>query len=139
MKEKRGNFIVPFILSKGYSFKHLCFISMYSVWNTLSEYSYFCTSKNILLYALLLVIFKIVESLQCILKVYFLSTCVILQYNTTCTVKLLKYFTNGAANIASYTDNTYPMFILYRTSLNDYFQRYSQDSHKHISWRNLHQ
>ena len=48
-------------------FKHLCFISMYSILNTLSEYTYFSISKNITSYTFLLV-FKIVESLQCILK-----------------------------------------------------------------------
>ena len=45
----------------------LCFISMYSVLNTLSEYTYFYISKNITSYTFLLVL-KIVESLQCILK-----------------------------------------------------------------------
>ena len=43
---------------------------MYSVWNTLSEYTYFYISKNITSYTFLLV-FKIVESLQCILTVSF--------------------------------------------------------------------
>ena len=41
----------------------LCFISMYSVLNTLSEYAHFCISKNTTSYTFLLV-FKIVESLQ---------------------------------------------------------------------------
>ena len=45
----------------------MCFISMYSVLNTLSEYTYFYISKDITLYTFLLV-FKIMESLQCILK-----------------------------------------------------------------------
>ena len=40
---------------------------MYSVSNTLSEYIYFYISKNISSYTLLLV-FKIAESLNCILK-----------------------------------------------------------------------
>ena len=40
---------------------------MYSVLNTLSEYTYFYISKNIISYTFLLV-FKIVESLQCILR-----------------------------------------------------------------------
>ena len=40
---------------------------MYSVLNTLSEYTYFCISKKITSYTFLLV-FKIVESFQCILK-----------------------------------------------------------------------
>ena len=43
------------------------FISMYSVLNTLSEYTYFYKSKNIPSYTFLLV-FKIVKSSQCILK-----------------------------------------------------------------------
>ena len=45
----------------------MCFISVYSVLNTLSEYTYFYISKNITSYTFLLV-FKIVESRQCILK-----------------------------------------------------------------------
>ena len=57
--------IVYFVQRK--IFYHLCFISMYGVLNTLSEYTYFCISKT-LLHALLLLVFKIVESLQCILK-----------------------------------------------------------------------
>ena len=40
---------------------------MYSVLNTLSEYTYFYISKDITLYTFLLV-FKIIESRQCILK-----------------------------------------------------------------------
>ena len=40
---------------------------MPSVLNTLSEHKYFNKSKK-LLHALLLLVFKIVESLQCILK-----------------------------------------------------------------------
>ena len=48
-------------------FQHLYFISMYSVLNTLSEYTYFYISKKITLCTFLL-IFKIVESLQCILN-----------------------------------------------------------------------
>ena len=42
---------------------------MYSVLNTLSEYIYFYISSNIASYNFLFV-FKIVESLQCILKIY---------------------------------------------------------------------
>ena len=45
----------------------MCFISVYSVLNTISEYKYFYISKNIPSYTLLLVC-KIVESLQCMLK-----------------------------------------------------------------------
>ena len=43
---------------------------MYSILNKLTEYIYFYISK-ILLHTLLLLIFKIVESLQCILKAMF--------------------------------------------------------------------
>ena len=52
----------------------MCFISMYSVLNVLSEYTYFYISKSITPYTFLLV-FKIVERLQCILKLkgFFLS------------------------------------------------------------------
>ena len=42
---------------------------MYSVLNTLSEYAHFCISKNTTSYTFL-VVFKIVESLQYILKSY---------------------------------------------------------------------
>ena len=45
----------------------MCFISVYSVLNTLSEYTYFYISKNITSYTFLLV-FKIGQNLQCILK-----------------------------------------------------------------------
>ena len=57
-------------------FKHLYFISMYSILNKLSEYKYiyiyiyipFQYQKK-LLHALCLLVFKIVESPQCILRV----------------------------------------------------------------------
>ena len=42
---------------------------MYNALNTLSEYTYFYISKNIAaLTSLLLLVFKIVESLQCIIN-----------------------------------------------------------------------
>ena len=44
-----------------------CRVYLYCVLNTLSEYTYFFISKNITPYAFLL-FFKMVESLQCILK-----------------------------------------------------------------------
>ena len=50
----------------------MCFISLYSVLNTLSEYKYLYISKTFNLYTFLLV-FKIVERLQCILKKLFSS------------------------------------------------------------------
>ena len=65
-KKKEGIFCTVYFVQKKF-FWHLYFISMYSVLNTLSEYTYFYISKNITLYLFLLV-FKIVESLQCILK-----------------------------------------------------------------------
>ena len=46
---------------------------MYSVLNTLSEYTYFYISKNITSYTFLLV-FKIIECLQCILKPFLANT-----------------------------------------------------------------
>ena len=46
---------------------------MYRVLNTLSEYANFYISKNITSFTSLLV-FEIVESLQCILKGYFINT-----------------------------------------------------------------
>ena len=65
LKEKKMAFFVPFILFTVYCL--LCFISMYSVLNTLSEYTYFYISTKFTSYTFLLVL-KIVESLQCILK-----------------------------------------------------------------------
>ena len=43
-----GTFFVPVYFVQG---KFLCFISMYSILNTLSEYPYFQMSQNALLYA----------------------------------------------------------------------------------------
>ena len=45
----------------------MCFISMHSVLNTFLEYAYFDIKKT-LFHTLLFLVFKIVESLQCILK-----------------------------------------------------------------------
>ena len=45
---------------------------MYSVLNTLQEYKYFYISKT-LLHTFFLLVFKIVKSLQCILKNTFLT------------------------------------------------------------------
>ena len=47
----------------------MCFIAMYSILNTLSGHTIFNIWKNFTSHTLLLV-FKIVESLQCILKVF---------------------------------------------------------------------
>ena len=65
-KKKKSVFFVPFILSELNFFK-ICFISMHSVLNTLSEHTHFYKLK-ILLHKLLFLVFKIVESLECILK-----------------------------------------------------------------------
>ena len=45
-KEKRA-FFMPRLLSKGNFFNILCFITMESVLNALSEYTYFYILKNI--------------------------------------------------------------------------------------------
>ena len=65
-KKKEGIFCTVYFVYRLYR-NSLCFITMYIVLNTLSEYTYFYISKNITSYTFLLV-FKIVESLQCILK-----------------------------------------------------------------------
>ena len=62
-KEKRGHFLYRLFYPK----KIFLTFVLYSVFNTLSEYAYFYISKNITSYKILLV-FKIVESLQCVLK-----------------------------------------------------------------------
>ena len=66
-KERRGHFLYRLFCPKEF-FQQLCFISMYSVLNTLSEYKCFYISKNTISYTFFLV-FKIFESLQCILKI----------------------------------------------------------------------
>ena len=58
-ERKRSVFFVPSILFTAY--RLLCFISIYSVLHTLSEYTYFYISKNITSYTFLLVL-KNVES-----------------------------------------------------------------------------
>ena len=58
-------YTVYFVWRKFY--QHMCFISMNSGLNTLSKYRYFYLSKNITSHTFLLV-FRIVHSLQCILK-----------------------------------------------------------------------
>ena len=65
-KKKKGIFCTIYFVQKNF-FDIFCFISMYVVLNTLSEYTYFYISKSVTLYTLL-PIFKIVESLQCIFK-----------------------------------------------------------------------
>ena len=66
-KKKVGIFCAVYFAWREFC-KDLCFISVYSVLkNTLSEYTYFYISENIT-YTLLLFVFKIVKSLQFILK-----------------------------------------------------------------------
>ena len=64
-KKKEDIFCTVYFVQRGF-FEDLCFMSMYSILNTPSEYTYFYISK-IIAYALLLLVFKIVENLQCIL------------------------------------------------------------------------
>ena len=70
-KEQRGHFLYRLSCPKGI-FLIFIFMSMFSVLNTLSEYIYFAYQKT-LIHTLLLLIFKIVESLQCILTIYYPS------------------------------------------------------------------
>ena len=65
-KRKKSIFCTVYFVRRKF-FYHLCFISMYNVLNTLSEYLYF-TYQKILVHTLSLLVFKIVESLLCILK-----------------------------------------------------------------------
>ena len=62
--KKRDFFNISFVQNK--LFQHLPFISVYSVFNSLSEYIYFDISKNITSYTFL--VFKMLESLWCITK-----------------------------------------------------------------------
>ena len=58
-----------------YIVRRIFFISMYSVLNKLSEYTYFYKAKNITsLHILLLLLFKIVESLRFILNPIYLKS-----------------------------------------------------------------
>ena len=67
LKERRGHFLyIPFILFTVYCL--LCFTSMYSVLNTLSEHAYFYISKTLYTSYTFLIVLGIVESQQCILK-----------------------------------------------------------------------
>ena len=66
-KRKKTVIFLLFILSKGNFFQYSGFISMYSVLNTLSEYTCLYISKNITS-CIFLLVFEIVEYLQCILK-----------------------------------------------------------------------
>ena len=63
-KKKEGIFCNVYFGQRNFFY---CFISIYSILNILSEYKWFYLSKNITSYTFLLVL-KIVERLQCILK-----------------------------------------------------------------------
>ena len=65
-KEKRGHFLYCLFCPKEI-FYHMCFISMYSVLNTISEYTYFTYQKHYLIH--FSACFENVEILQCILNV----------------------------------------------------------------------
>ena len=65
-KKKEGIFCTAYFVRRKF-FLHLCFMSMYSVLNTLSKYTYSYISKT-LIHALFCLFLKTVESLQCILN-----------------------------------------------------------------------
>ena len=87
-KKKEGTFCAVYFVRRKL-FQNLCFISMYSVLNTLSEYTYFYISKNITSYTFLLVL-KVIESLQCILNTSLLFLLINLVYEIKIT-NLFKY------------------------------------------------
>ena len=66
-KKKEGIFCTVYFVRREFFKDFFSFMPMPSVLNTLSEYKYFNESKK-LLHALLLLVFKIVESLQCIFR-----------------------------------------------------------------------
>ena len=66
-KEKKVHFLYYLFCPKKLYLTYLFYLNVYSVLNTLSKYTYFYISKNITSYTFLLV-FKIVESLHCILE-----------------------------------------------------------------------
>ena len=65
--EKKEGIFSPFVFSEGNFFRQLFFISIYSVLNTISEYTYLYISKNIIPCTSILD-FEGVKSFQCILK-----------------------------------------------------------------------
>ena len=66
-KKKEGIFRTVYFVRREF-FQDLCFISMYSVMNTLYVYTYFYIQKISKLHKLLLLVSKIIVSLQCILN-----------------------------------------------------------------------
>ena len=62
-KKKKGIFCTIYFVRR--KFFDICFILLYSVLNTISEYTYFSVSKNVTLYTALLV-FKHVKSVSLI-------------------------------------------------------------------------
>ena len=75
-KKKKGIFCTIYFVQRNFFFFNIYFISMYSILNTLSEYKHLYISKNITSYTFLLV-FIIVESLQCILNLVCLRFCLL--------------------------------------------------------------
>ena len=78
-------------------FKHLCFISMYSVLNKFSVYIYIYILvhiKKALRHTILLLVFKIVESFQCILNFTF----------------TLEFYIFRRFSFCSYSNNLHPNF-----------------------------
>ena len=64
-KKKKGIFCIYHFF---FVYRLLCFNSMYSVLNTLSEYTYFYISKTLHTSSTFLIVLKIVKSQKCILK-----------------------------------------------------------------------
>ena len=69
-KKKEDIFCTVYFVIRKFFNIYVFTFSMYSVLNTPSEYTYLYTSKNVSSYTSLIV-FKIVESLQCIVKQIF--------------------------------------------------------------------
>ena len=67
LQKKKRTFFVPLFYLKKDFFYHLCFISMYSILNTISKYTYFYVLR-ITSYTFLLA-FKLGKSLQSILNI----------------------------------------------------------------------
>ena len=77
-KLEEGIFCTVYFVRKKF-FLISVFFAMYSALNTLPEYTYFCISKSITSDTFLLV-FKIVESLQCILNTWNIHTGSVIRY-----------------------------------------------------------
>ena len=66
-KRKKGHFFVPFILPKGYFF-NICVLSQWIVYWIQFQIIFTFTYQKTLLHTLLLLVFKIIKSFQCILN-----------------------------------------------------------------------